>query len=46
MKKKTENFKRLNDREREVLQAVADILDVTTESTAFTENLKVYLEGY
>lgn len=46
MIKKTENFKKLNNREREVYLAVTDILDVTTESTEFTERLKLVLEGY
>jgi len=46
MKKKTENFRKMTDREREVLLAVCDILDVTEESTEFTQRLKIVLEGY
>ena len=46
MKRKTENFKKLNDKEREVYLRVTAILDVTEESTEFTKLLQLALEGY
>jgi len=44
--KKTENFKKMNDREREVYLSVCNILDKTSESNEFTQRLKIALEDY
>ena len=46
MKTKTGNYRKLNEREREVYLAVTSILDITEENTEFTERLKLVLNGY